>query len=47
MQEHPRPVSRVALWAFWLYTLLLVLFGATMLVLGAMLAFEGGSATEA
>ncbi len=43
MQEHRNSVSRVALWAFWLYTLLLILFGAAMLVLGAILISEGGS----
>src|SRR5690606_5450953 len=43
MQEHRNSVSRVALWAFWLYTLLLILFGAAMLGLGAILIFEGGS----
>src|SRR5690554_6543743 len=42
MHENRYPVSRFAMWAFWLYTLVLIAFGAAVLVLGAVLIAEGG-----
>src|SRR5690606_29829892 len=43
MQKPRHSVPRWGLWLFWVFCALLALFGAAMIVLGAMLIYEGGS----